>query len=78
MSFLDDLFSKRGQPSIGGLSFNFIPMLIPGSSQVPISFYEIDPLTSRTEHYYNARNNALYRRKFLSEYYAIWEQISFT
>jgi hypothetical protein len=76
MSFLDELFQKRGLPTVGGLSFQFLYKLNNGSVEVPIYFYNIDPLTSRTEHFYNARTNTLYRRKMLSSNYAIWEPVS--
>lgn len=76
MSFLDDLFQKRGLPSVGGLSFQFLYKLNIDSVEVPMSFYEIDPLTSKTEHYYNVRINTLFRRKLLSNNYAVWEPVS--
>ncbi len=71
MSFLDDLFQKRGYPSVGGLSYHFL-----NSQHITMSFYNIDPLTSRTEHFYNTRHNVLYRKKMLSKTYAIWEPVS--
>jgi hypothetical protein len=72
--FLTELLTKRGVPSIGGFSYHFLERL--GANNIAISFYNIDPLTSRTEHYYNARTNTLYRKKLLSKNYAVWEQIS--
>lgn len=72
--FLDELFVKRGQPSVGGFSYHFLELI--GAKNITISFYEISPLTSRTEHYYNSRTNILYRKKILSKNYAIWQPIS--
>ena len=33
-----------------------------GGSEVPVQFWEPDPLTFRSEHYYNARQNELFKR----------------
>ena len=72
--FLKELFEKRGIPSIGGLSYQLLNKF--ETNNITMSFYEINPLTSRTEHYYNTRNNILYRKKLLSKNYAIWQPIS--
>lgn len=73
-AFLTELFEKRGKPGVGGLSYHFLNMI--NANHITISFYDIDPLSSRTEHYYNSRNNILYRRKKLSKNYAVWQPIS--
>jgi hypothetical protein len=71
MEILDKIFEKRGNPDIGGGSFHFM-----NNDKVHMSFFEIDPMTSRTEHYYNTRTNNLYRRKKIMNNYFVWEQIS--
>lgn len=71
---LDEIFAKRGLPSVGGFSYHQMNPNV--AKHITISFYDIDPLTSRTEHFYNTRTNMLSRRKILSKNYAVWEPIS--
>jgi hypothetical protein len=71
--FLTELFAKRGIPSVGGLSYQFINSS--DINNITMSFHAIDPLTCRSEHFYDTRNNILFRKKLLSKNHAVWEQI---
>jgi len=59
MSVLIDIFTHR-QKSLGFNSNRFIELV--NGKEVPIQFYEPDPNTFRSDYYYNARLNVLYKK----------------
>jgi hypothetical protein len=46
-----------------------------GAREVPISFIEPDPVTFRSDYYYNSRHNRLYKR-LRTEPKPVWKVIS--
>lgn len=74
IEFFDILSEKRGQPGVGGEPLVFLEKL--GAVKTPVQFNEPDPLTFRSNYYYNARLNELYKRKVFNKYYAVWLSVS--
>jgi hypothetical protein len=72
--FFSELAAARGKPGIGGMPLNFIERL--GANMVTVSFSEPDPLSSRTEYYYNSRQNTLYKRDKFNKFYAVWHPVN--
>lgn len=70
LDFFEILSEKRGKPGVGGEPLVFLELL--GANKIPVLFYEPDALTSRTNYYYNARLNELYKRKVFNKHYAVW------
>lgn len=68
------LSEARGNPGIGGSPINFIEKI--GADKIQVSFYEPNPLTSRTTYYYNCRQNILYKRQKLNRFYAVWHSVN--
>lgn len=73
-SFFEGLSQKRGGPGVGGMPINLIELT--GSKKVHLSNTEIDPVTSKTEYYYNTRLNILFKRIFSGKKYAIWRPVN--
>ena len=71
--FFEKLSQARGRPSEGGDPIVFLEKL--NNVMVPVQFYEPDARTSHTEHYYNARQNVLYKRKIINDNEAVWQPI---
>ena len=65
MSLLDEVAYYRGNPTPGGLPLTV--MEIVGGTPVPMSNVDVDPMTFRSEYYYNTRRNILYRKITTSE-----------
>lgn len=85
-SFKDELFEqiteKRGKPEYfrGGFPLQFLrkgASGLFGKQDVPVSFFEPNALTSRSDYYYNARQNVLYVRKRINTYLAVWKPVIF-
>jgi len=72
--FFDELSEKRGDPYQGEMPLNIIELI--GSEKIPMLNYAIDPLTSRTDWYYNTRLNVLYKRTFANKNYAVWRPVN--
>ena len=51
---------ERGIPGIGYNPHRFVELF--GGEMVPVSNYEPDPQTFRSDYYYNSRVNKLYKR----------------
>ncbi len=58
---LNDALSKRGISNVGYNSASLM-LKINGHSSVDIISYEPDPITFRSNHYYNSSDNILYTR----------------
>lgn len=59
-TFLVDLATRRGQPTVGGNPSRFIELA--GGKEVPLQWYEPSAKTFRSEYYYNTRLNKLYKK----------------
>lgn len=74
--FFAELSRIRNQnPRLGGL----LPLILIekfGSKKIAVQFYPPDPLTSHSEYFYDARLNALYKRKSISNLRAVWKQVA--
>ena len=70
----DDLSRIRDQdPRSGGLPLSLLKHI--DDNKVVVQFYEPDPLSSRTDYYYNARENVLYKRKKINNTKAVWDSV---
>ena len=58
--FLQDLIARRGLKSTGEFSARFLEL--DGATIIEPTAFEPDASTSRSEYYYNAITNTLYRR----------------
>lgn len=58
--FMVDLLARRGTPTPGYNPHRFVELF--GGQLVPIYSYEPDPMTSRSDFYYNSRINQLFKR----------------
>lgn len=62
MSVLSDILEKRGSPAVGHNSASVLIKLNPTASSVEVLKFEPDPITYRSEYYYNSTDNILYKR----------------
>lgn len=60
ISFLEELFDKRGSKSLGYDEIRYIELV--GGTVIEPMAYEPDATTHRESHYYNAKTNTLYRK----------------
>ncbi len=60
ISFLTDLFDRRGEPGGGFENARFLELH--GATIIEPTAFEPDPVTHHHEYYYNAITNRLYRR----------------
>jgi len=60
--FLADLIARRSKGRIGTGTNPLRFQELVGAEEVPFSSYEPDPVTSRSEWYYNTRHNVLFKR----------------
>jgi hypothetical protein len=58
--FLTDLIDRRRPGSEGGNPHRFVELY--GGEAVEVTAFEPDPVTYRTDYYYNSIRNVLYRR----------------
>lgn len=72
--FFTELSEIRGNPGVGGMPLRFIEKL--GAEMINVTFSEPDALSSRTEYYYNSRQNVLYKRQILNKFYAVWHPVN--
>jgi hypothetical protein len=72
--FLADLFSRRSKFSNSyGENVRFLELH--GARIIEPTAFEPDPFTHRGDFYYNAVDNALYRKVKTSKYSAIWNKM---
>jgi hypothetical protein len=60
MSLLDQIGQYRGHPSVGGNPARFVELV--GGREVLYTFLEPDAETTRETHWYDTRQNVLYKR----------------
>lgn len=73
MAVLDDIIRNRGRSTVGHNPTRFIELY--GAEIVPIQFYAPDPVSFRSEYYYNSRQNVLFRKLNTSDGRIVWKRI---
>ena len=71
---LTEILSRRNTSLAGGSPMRFLELY--GRRFVPLNFIEPDPSTSRSDFYYNTRQNVLYKRITAGQRF-VWKRISF-
>jgi len=76
MTILSEILSRRGRTTVGFNPNRFVEL--EGADAVPVMNYEPDPVTFRSEYYYNSRQNALFRKlttEECGESTLVWKRI---
>lgn len=72
-SFVQDILSRRNLRISGGDSIWYLEAV--GANIIEPTAFEPDPNNHRHQYYYNAQDNALYRKKAIGSDTNVWEKM---